>query len=102
MIQVIAHAQAGIGSGIVGIELDGSPETCHPSVEDLAILFQPEHQLATLEKQVVRLEVPGAAPGDTGLFGIAQRDLQRTDDLPRNIVLNLEYVGEIAVIALGP
>jgi hypothetical protein len=102
MIQGIAHAQAGIGSGIVRIEFDGAPETCHPSIEGLAILFQPEHQLATLEKQIVRLHVPGAAPRDTRLFSIAQLDLQRTDDLPRNVVLNLEYVSEIAVIALAP
>src|SRR5215472_2449341 len=102
MIQGIAHAQAGIGSRIVRIEFDGAPETCHPSIEGLTILFQPEHQLATLEKQIVRFHVPSAAPGDMGLFSIAQLDFQRPDNLPRNVVLNLEYVSEIAVIALGP
>src|SRR6476659_7486876 len=102
MIQAIAHAQAGIGVGIVRIELDGALETCHPSVEDLAILFQPEHQLATLEKQVVRLDISGAATGDSGFFSIAQGDLERTDDMPRDVILDVKYVGEIAVIALGP
>src|SRR5260370_22890543 len=102
MIQAIAHAQAGIGVGIVRIELDGAPKTCHPSVEDLAILFRPEHQLATLEKQVVRLDIPGAATGDTGFLSIAQGYFQRTDDVPRDVILDVEYVGEIAVIALCP
>src|SRR6516165_7038717 len=101
MIQGIAHAQAGIGSGIVRIELDGAPESCHPSIEGLAILFQPEHQLATLEKQIVRFHVPSAGSRDKGLFSIAQLDFQHPDDLPSNIVLNLEYVSEIAVIALS-
>src|SRR5580704_7543284 len=100
MVQGIAYAQTGIGSGIIRIEFDGAPETCHPSIEDLAILFQPEHQLATLEKQVMRLDIPGAATGDTRSFSIAQGDLQRTDDLPRDVILDVEYIGEIAVIAL--
>src|SRR5262249_17292672 len=86
-----------VGIGIARIELDGAPETCHPLVEDLAILFQSEHQLATLEKQIVRLSILGAAPGDTGLFSIAQRDLQRVDDLPRDVILDVEYIGEIAL-----
>ena len=43
---------------------------CHRSVEDLAILFQAEHQLAALEKRIVRLDIPGAATDDTGFFSI--------------------------------
>ena len=34
-----------------------------------------------------------AAIDDQGFFGLAQRNLERTDDLLRDIVLDLENVG---------
>ena len=43
-----------------------------------------------------------AAIDKQGFFGLAQGYLERTDDLLRHIILDLEDVGEIAVVALSP
>ena len=40
--------------------------------------------------------------GDARLLGGAERHLQRADDLLGHVVLDGEYVGQVAIIALRP
>ena len=50
----------------------------------------------------MRLDVLGTGIDEQRLFGLAQRDFQRTDDLLRDVVLDLEDVSQIAVVSFGP
>ena len=40
--------------------------------------------------------------GKPRLFGRAERDFERVDDAVRDVVLDLEDIGQIAVVAVGP
>src|SRR5512137_1803298 len=56
--------------------------------------------LAALEPQVVRLQVRGALLDQRYISAQAQLRQQRTRDLVRNIILDLEDVLHLAVVAL--
>jgi hypothetical protein len=71
-------------------------------IEHLTISLEPVDQLATPQKRIMSVHVLRAAIEDQGFFPRAQRDLQRSDDVLRDVVLHLENVSEVTVVALGP
>ncbi len=58
--------------------------------------------LAAAQESIIRLQIVRALSRETLLLGVRQIDLERIDDLPRQFVLDFEYVGEVAVEAVGP
>ena len=65
-------------------------------------LSLPEHEFAAAQNTVVSSDIGRPAIGKPRLFGWAERDLERVDDPVRDVVLDLEDIGQIAVVAVGP
>ena len=98
----VRHREAGVGLGIAGIERDRLIEERNGLLERLAVYTPPKQKLPPAQEGVVRLDVADTAGAEKSCFGRAKLHLQRVDDLERDLVLQRENVGEIAVVALAP
>ena len=71
-------------------------------LENFAVLRRAQQKLAGADIAVMRLDIGDARFRDARLLGRAERHLQPVDDLLRQVVLDGEYVGQVAIIALRP
>ena len=62
----------------------------------------PELQDAPLEEELVGLEVPGPDSGQVTAPGIGEGDPEPGCDRVRDLVLDGEHIGELAIVALRP
>jgi hypothetical protein len=67
-----------------------------------AVLLLAEHELAAAEKRIISIDVGRLAFGKARLFCWAERHFERVDDPARDIVLDLENIGQIAVVTIAP
>src|SRR5688572_33025192 len=102
MILNIDQAEARICGGVIRINLYRPPKAGGCLIEHLKIFLNPIGQLATPQEEVMGFHVIRAAIGDQGFFRLAERDLQCSDNVLRDVVLNLEDISEITIVALGP
>jgi hypothetical protein len=58
--------------------------------------------MTTPQIKLVRLEIGGPARGDRGAGCMQERHLQRVDDRRGDLVLDVEDVGVLAIVPLGP
>ena len=98
----IAVRYAGIGAGVARIGLDGFGE--QPSRRPQILPGAPAHRQprAGLEIELVGLRIGGRARPDRLQFLGQQLQLERGDDVSRDIVLEGEDIGEDPIESLGP
>ena len=90
------------GLHVARIEIDGAQAQRDATLPECRGQPRREHQRAHAQEAVVRLQVRRADADDAGLLGGRQPDLERRHDLERDLVLDGEDVGELAVVAVGP
>jgi hypothetical protein len=58
--------------------------------------------VTTAQIEFVRLEIRGPAWRDRGTGRVQERDLERVDDRRRDLILDVEDVGVLTIVPLGP
>jgi hypothetical protein len=102
VIEYVRKGEARIGLRIIGVERQRLPQKPYRLLERGAVLFLAEHDLAAAQKTVISIDVGRLAFGKARLFRRAERHLERVDDPMSDIVLNLENIGQIAIVAVAP
>ncbi len=100
IVQGVAKAEIGVGRGEARIERDRALQQRAALGDVIAAVTR--DQLTATQIPIVRLDVVGASARHPPALLGRQRDLERGDDLTRDLVLDLEDVGQLAVVALGP
>src|SRR5262245_18933826 len=93
-------AQARVGGGVVGIQIERPHE--QPSCLGIGLARRALALLVAAEHEIVRFEDTRWRPADTALLGLGDLDRQRSDDVLGDLVLQREDVSHFAVVALGP
>ena len=70
--------------------------------ERFEVLFLAEHEFAAAQHAIIGADIGGLGIGKPRFLGRTERDLERIDDPMRDVVLDLEDIGQIAVVAVGP
>src|SRR6185369_2859679 len=105
-----AIVQARLGNGekspgfsIIRIELHRAAANAHDALLAAHVAVVAGHPILPREQEeVVGLRIAGPALLDRLFFFRQKLELERTNDRLGNLVLDLEDVGELAVVALGP
>ena len=85
------------------IEFDRLAQESAGLLEYRAALRLADHQQGAGTKEaVVGIEIVGAAPDEAGFLRGTHGYLERLDNPPRDVVLDLEHVGHVPVETLGP
>ena len=103
VFEAIDHRQPGVSRSIGRIDTNGALELLARTIKNLATFGRPRHDLAPLQETIVGLDTARAAIiVQPRFFRRGERHLEGIDDLPGDLVLHLEDVGEVAVEALRP
>ena len=84
------------------VRFDGDRGGEQPTRIDVSRLLVLPSLLAAAQVQIVGVEVDRALVGQTLLLVRGQPDLERGDDLPGQLILDGENVGEVTVEPVGP
>jgi hypothetical protein len=100
VVEPVGKGEEGVRRGEVRVQFDGTLQ----KVAGIAVrlLRQPVPQLPATQEAIIRFGVPGLPRRKSLPIALCQVDRQRADDLLRDIVLNPEYVGEVAIEPLRP